>query len=270
MGRRHGTVSCYTGGCRRDECRAAQSAKRDYYRRQQAYGRPTSQLIDAEPVRAHVLQQLEAGVGYHYIAKRSRVSVSVVRRLLYGYPAPNARPMKRIKGTAALSLMAFTVATEELPGHTSVDAAGTRRRALAMARLGYPLSWQARRMGLEHSQFKKAVWAGRVSARTARLVRALYDELWDRPALASGVATRSSRWAESVGGLLPLQLDDELLDLSDADLEAELARQVDLMDDDELRRCTSAYRNEGERSPLIVAAAREWRRRLADAPAAAA
>lgn len=56
--------------------------------------------------------------------------------------------------------------------------------------------------------------------------------------------------------------DDDLLDLSDTELEAELERRARQMEDREVRAAQKAY-SRGDRSPLIVAATREHYRRKA-------
>ena len=262
----HGTLSCYKRGCRQPECQAANRRYDQQRRRNLAYGRPTTKLIDAEPVRQHVLTLKAAGLSVEQQSKLAKVPKPAIQRLLYGLQSQGRPPVKSMDPKNALPLLALTATIDTLPLIARIPPDGTRRRALAMAAIGHPLSWQA----AEVSQCSRHYWEAtlrnpKVTVDLARRVRDLYDRTWDRPAEDTHVTRRTARWARSQGGLLPMELDDDLIDLPEADLQAELARRVAAMDDAELRRCASAYKAEGDRTPLISAAARVWRRRLESA-----
>jgi hypothetical protein len=94
----------------------------------------------------------------------------------------------------------------------------------------------------------------------------VYDELWNQAPPQEtkqqrGAISRARGYARARGWLGPLAWDDDLIDLPPADLEAELARRAEAMTDEEVAAChTAAYRH-GDRSPLVLAGAREASRR---------
>jgi len=265
----HGTRAGYTYGCRQSCCRAAATADENRRSRLAAYGRPTTNLVDAEPVRQHVLRLKAAGFSVKALAEHTGVGQANIQRLVYGYPSANRKPAKRIRPETAAALLAARADMDSLPGFALIDSAGTRRRAMSLALLGHSLSWQGAQVGYRKEHYLRAVVAGpTVTAAFACKVRGLYDAWWDRPS-ESPRAVWVRQWAERSGALPPAAWDDDLIDLPEADLQAELSRRVDAMDDAELRRCSSAYKSDGDRTPLISAGAREWRRRLESDRAAA-
>lgn len=252
--RQHGTLSCYKGGCRRPECRAAEREYDREYRRRRAYGRPTTDLIDAEPARAHARRLLGLGWGRRQIAAITGGDLSA---LLYGRRSEGLEPLRRIGEMTSRRILAIPLVL--VPTGKRIDAAGSRRRAQALCLLGYPGTWQAERMGLNRGVVSRLIngtseW---VIARHAVAIRDLHAELWDEPAPLSRETNRVRSLATAKGYLPTLAFDDDLIDLPDADLEVELARRAADMDSAELYRCYRA-RLEGDRSPLIVAGAERY------------
>lgn len=247
MARRHGT-SGYTGGCRCEECKAAKRASlRDRYRRL-AYGRPTTDLVDAEPIREHLCALMVRGATLNQICDASGVSYGVLSRILY-------LGQKRVKSNSAGALLALSE-VDTSTSRAPVDAAGTRRRIQALAALGWSVTWQARQVGLhpiDYGQVSRGQIL-RVVASTAVKIRHLYDAHWNVVPPPGQPSSLARRRAAEKGWLPPMAWDDDLIDLPDADLEVELARRVAAMDSAELHRCYRASR-EGDRSPLIVAGA---------------
>lgn len=250
MARRHG-ASGYTGGCRCEECRAAKRTSLRTRYRLQAYGRPTTDLVDATPVREHIRSLMGKGATIDKISDESGVSYGALSRILY-------QGQKRVKGASADALLRL----REVDASTSmarVDAAGTRRRIQALAVLGWPVTWQARQVGVhavEYGEVSRGRHA-RVVASTAVKARSLYDEYWDVVPPVSQSSSVARGHALRKGWLPPLAWDDDLIDLPDADLAAELSRRTAAMDSAEVHRCYRASL-EGDRSPLIVAAAEEY------------
>lgn len=261
MARRHGT-SGYTGGCRCEVCKAAKRQSLRARTRMRAYGRPTTDLVDAEPTRAHLRHLLTGGATLDQIATEAGVSYGVISRILY-------QGQKRVKAnsaTAILNLREVDTSASRAP----VDAAGTRRRIQALAVLGWPVTWQARQVGVHEIEYGE-ISRGRhrrVAASTAAKTRALYDQYWDVTPPVSQPSSLARNRAAGKGWLPPLAWDEDLLDLPDADLQAEIDRRVAAMDIAELGRCYRAAREEGDRSPLIVAAADAYPRRRRAARAA--
>lgn len=247
---------CYRTGCAHPECRKANADYEKNRKRQIAYGR-WEPYVDAEPVRQHVLWLIGEGVP---VAKILPIypAVSV---LLYGRPSRGVAPTKKMRSESAEALLAVRPTLDMLGDLARVDAAGVHRRIQALCALGWSMSKVANRMGSAVYRVRQVMSESTVTARMHRKAIAVYDELsMVRPEGPYAVKTR--RWAERQGWLPPLAWDDDLIDLPDDEFEAELSRRVSLMDDEELRRCATAYKAEGEKSPEVVAAAREWRRRL--------
>lgn len=222
-----------------------------------AYGLWSS-YADAEVVRAHVAGLMARGLSRYAIADLAGVSPACVAGLMAG---------GHVRGPYAItakSLLAVTFDLDAIPGRASVDAAGTRRRVQALIAIGYSLSDQAAQLGRSVTNYYKVARNPRVSAETARAVRDLYDRLSETAAPPSSGATMARSMAARHGWPPPAGWDDDLIDLPDADLEAELCRRVALMDEGELRRCNHAHRRQGERSPLVVAASRECDRRRSE------
>ena len=258
MAREHG-LSSYTIGCRCSDCVTTGRAYNNERRRRIAYGRPTTDLIDAEPAREHVVRLLSLGWSRRQITS---ITGGDIAALLYGRPSEGLPPLRRISVQASRKILQIPL--ELVATDKRIPADGSRRRSQALCALGHSVSWQAAESGVARSVLSPLVNGDfrMVQARHAVAVRDLYAKWWDRPAAASRGASRVRGLALRKGYLPPLAWDDDLIDLPDEELEAELARRVSLMDDEELRRCSTAYKAEGEKSPEVVAAAREWRRRL--------
>lgn len=165
----------------------------------------------------------------------------------------------------AEAILAVEPTLDALPGGTVIDASGTRRRIQALVAIGWSQSKIAARLGWTPANLSALLRRDRTVAATARAVRDLYEELWDQAPPEDThrdkiAAARARNHATKCGWLPPAAWDDDLIDIPDDQLPAELARRVALMDEDELRRCASAVQK-GERSPLIRAAASEYRRR---------
>lgn len=264
MGRRHGS-SGYTGGCRCQTCKEGKRESLQAWRRTKAYGRPTTDLVDVGPARAHIQSLLASGVSLDQISEESGVSYGVVSRTLY-------LGQKRMKSNSAAAILALE-GVDTSVSRTVVDAAGTRRRVQALATLGWSVAWQARQVGMFPTDLH-AIARGDsgTTALTASRVRDLYDRYWGVvPELSQPVSVARNAAARR-GWLPPLAWDDDLIDLPEADLDAELDRRVAGMDLTELHRCYRAHNEWGDQSPLIVAGAKAFpgRRREARRERAAA
>ncbi|PZG49853.1 hypothetical protein C1I98_11090 [Spongiactinospora gelatinilytica] len=260
-----GTLARYVvDKCPCDACREANRVYEARRSRLIAYGqwRP---YVDAEPVRQHVQLLSEFGIGWKRAAQLAGVPNGSVSKLLYGGPGDRP-PSRGVRSETAARLLGVTPTLDLLGATVPVDAAGTRRRLQALVAIGWPQAQLAARLGMDPSNFGKTMQAPRVIAKTARAVRVLYDELWDQPPPETtsherGAAARARNHAAAREWLVPAYWDDDLIDVPDDQLDAELDRRVSLMDDAELRRCLSAVDHERDRSPLTRAGAKECRRR---------
>jgi len=122
------------------------------------------------------------GIGAARVAALAGVPHSSVGRLLYGRPAHNESPSRRIRTPTATRLLAVRYSQAALAPGATMDATGTRRRLQALVAIGWSGRALAGRLGIEPAHLSRILRGRRaVSAGTARGVRALYDELWDQP-----------------------------------------------------------------------------------------
>jgi hypothetical protein len=256
----HGTLNRYVSGrCRCQPCRDAKSAYARHRNRQLAYGRWEG-YVDAWPCRVHVQGLLDAGVTLGRIAVLAGLSASTVKRLMQGIPRSGGVRAERVRAETAEALLNVRADLDGLQDTAWIDSTGTRRRIQALAALGYSLKEQAEAIGRHATNFRLVLARETVLVGTARMVRDLYSAWSMTPAPATWMADRTRRRAASQGWLPPLAWDD-LIDLPDGELEEELRRRVALMDRYELQQCSEAAYRHGDKSPLVVAAAREFEKR---------
>lgn len=180
----HGSRARYKDEkCRCRVCRAANAASSARRRRAQAYGRPTTDLVDAGPARAHVLGLRAAGMGWQRVAAAAGVSGMTMSRLL-GYGGP---PQARVTAATAAAILAVRAEP------ALVDAAPTWRLVRGMVAAGYTKKWIAARLG----QTSGGLQLGRetVTRATAAAVAALAEEC----ALTPGPSARARAHAAARG-----------------------------------------------------------------------
>jgi transcriptional regulator with XRE-family HTH domain len=259
-----GTYAKYKlDGCRCYRCAAKASEYNLNRERAIAYG-TWNPFMDAEPVRQHIKHLGECGIGTRRVAALTGVSRTLITNLLHG--KPGKEPTRRVRTENARRLLALEPTLENVAPSTPVDSAGSHRRLQALVTIGWSQQKLAERLGLTRSNFGTMMKCKQVSAARALEIRALYDELWDQAPPEDThhekvAASRARNYAKARKWLPPMAWDDDLLDLSEADLNAELERRVSAMDDAELAHCRHARYRLGEVSPLVVAAAREYTRR---------
>lgn len=219
------------------------------YRRRRAAG--LTEMVAAGPVRAHVVALLAEGMTVKAVADSAGVTAPTLSALLRGQPSKGLAPTRRVTQTVAARVLAVRpvpprlrlVALDSDSDRRVVDATGTRRRVQGLVAMGRSVRSLADRLGMSHRQLRELVHGdGGCTARTARAVGRLYDELClvlpptATAAQRSGV-TRAKAWAASLGWVPPLAWDDDTIDDPAAvpDLGAAPRSLVDLDDDEYLR-----------------------------------
>jgi hypothetical protein len=212
----HGTHACYVlDRCR---CRPCARANADYEKhraRRHAYGRFDT-YTDAQPVREHVQRLMEAGVGLKRIATLAGVSQSALGKLIYG---TTTRPAS-VKTTqpVATRILAVRLTLDTYAPGARVPNVGTKRRLQALMAIGWSQTALANSIGMEVRNFNHLLHGKRaVTAKNARAVKDLYDELWNTTPDAptrwhAGAITRSLRYARTHGWPPPMAWDDDTLD----------------------------------------------------------
>ncbi|MFJ3089093.1 hypothetical protein [Streptomyces sp. NPDC086838] len=194
------------------EATARQARRR---RRAIAYGQWQPPFVDAEPVRQHVLALRATGMSLASIVQHTRVNSGSLDHLIYGKrPYP---PAVKIRTESAAAILAYWPTLDDYEDGAIIDATGTRRRMQALAAIGWPTTSVHQHVNHITAKAVERLRANeRVTARTARAVRDLYNRVSEKPAEAFGVApwvaertrgyARKFRWAN------PPAWDDDTID----------------------------------------------------------
>lgn len=237
---RRGRAICAIEGC--DEVVAGRGLCNTHFAthrsRMMAYGRWVPDRMPIEPVRERVLALRAAGIGAPRLAELSGVHIRTLENI-----TTHGKWVYRKTWDALMGLEvhhAWKVAADL----ASVDATGTCRRLQALAALGHPTVYIAGHLRTDSAGIVKLRNGTRVrvSARRARQIAALYDELWDQ----QGPCDRTRRNAASKGWRLPMWWDDDTIDdptaeptvgrekrLTSTELIADL-REIGVTDPDEI------------------------------------
>ncbi|MCU1620673.1 MAG: hypothetical protein JWR28_251 [Modestobacter sp.] len=172
----HGTRAAYVKDrCRCTECTAANTAASRTANRERTYGR-WQPFIDAGPVHDHLALLRASGIGVERIAALAGMSVSHIRELA----APDRRDSpvtRRIRPSTATRILSISVDHAERAPHSLVDATGARRRLEALIAIGWSPELLATELARRPSSLRRSMTSPSVTARTARDVAALYEEL---------------------------------------------------------------------------------------------
>ena len=215
----HGTRTAYVvDRCRCRSCRDANTAAARERGRQKLYGRYDG-LVDADEARAHLRKLMAAGMGRKRIAKVSGIAHGSISSIVYGKPAhdPKERrpPRKRITRDLHDRIMAVEL---DLADGVAIDGTGTARRLQALVAVGWSHGQLARRLGVAPANFvPKIHGTNQVTVATARAVRELYADLWNRQPNATtprqrAAITRAKAYAATHGWAPPAAWDDDEID----------------------------------------------------------
>lgn len=173
-------------------------------RRLIAYGR-WQPYVDPAPVREHIRALQAYGLSLDSIAVMAGEHPTALSVLMY----PGSREyVAGIRQERANRYLALRFNLDAIPDDNRLDACGTRRRLEALGRMGWSGVALANRLGITEQALSKFRTHPTVTARVARRIRDLYDELWDQ----QGGASKAQKWAERHGWAPPLAWDDETID----------------------------------------------------------
>jgi hypothetical protein len=192
MPRDHGYARYRLDGCRCYTCALARAEYDDRRNRLIAYGR-WQPFVPIEETQQRILSLHDLGYGDRTIATLAGIQRKTVRDIRIGRrhdPGRGNPPLTRIRTTTAAAIAAIAYDPLEAPDGTYVDATLTWQRITELLDTGYRRTEIARRLGKQ----THALQLGRrqVSARNARAVRDLHDELL-RPARTVTDATGHGR-----------------------------------------------------------------------------
>lgn len=184
----HRNLTCYTDfACRRPECVDRYNAWDLDRRTRQAEG-TWDNLIDAAPVRAHILALQTAGVLPNRIAKATGIPLQSIRDFI-GYG--RGRRYRTAPDTAAKIL----AVTAENTAPQYVDPTGTHRRIQALVAAGWPLISIDRRLGFKRERLRKILAEKTILGSTEQLIAATYGQLSHRKPERNGVPKRYAQQA---------------------------------------------------------------------------
>ncbi|MFP8944742.1 hypothetical protein ACLIYM_25365 [Streptomyces fenghuangensis] len=174
--RPHGYARYKLDGCRCYTCGWARARYEENRQRAIAYG-TWQPHVPAAPVREHITQLQQCGMGLRAIAAAAGVDRKRLQAILSGRPERGTGPQEKVRPALATAVLAVEPTLDTLGGSTVIGATGTRRRLQALIARGFPQAVLAARLGMTPGNFNSTLGRDRTIARTARAVRALYDEL---------------------------------------------------------------------------------------------
>lgn len=201
-------------GYKNYRCRCAQCTKAsaDYEVRRTrliAYGR-WDNLVDAEPVRQHIKTVLQpAGLGVDRITELAGLPPASLRQLIW--PRRGCKPTQRMRRDRAAAVLAIQPDLRAVADYTSVDPTETRRKAGALAAIGWSFAEQARWVGRTPCNYARSLRVDRVTARVAREVDALFEQWAGTPAPDTYRTRRVRKWAREQGFAPPQAWDDHTI-----------------------------------------------------------
>lgn len=191
----HGTLSrAKYHKCKCQPCRDYIAAYQRTRYRKIGYG-TWQPLVDAEPVRQHLLALNAAGLSYEVIAERTGLYTATVTGFVYDL-SPKIRRKKRTRPDTAAKILAVT-ADSVTPG--MVSAVGSVRRIRALAAVGFPMRSLAPRIGVAKTTVWRITQQTEVYRPTSRAVADCYTDLRDQRPEDHGIppwlAARTRQWA---------------------------------------------------------------------------
>ncbi|MCX4450634.1 hypothetical protein [Streptomyces sp. NBC_01789] len=183
----HNKLTCYIDyHCRRPECVERYTQQNRARRLAHANG-TWDKLIDAEPVRQHLLALHAAGISIYRVASLTGMDYKGVRIYTqHGYK--NSEPRRR-RITPEVAARILAIKAEDV-GPSKVDATGSRRRVQALAAIGWPGETVAVRAGLHPRHISTLLQQPTILASTAQGIADAYDDLRYRSARRNRVSKR--------------------------------------------------------------------------------
>ena len=172
------------------------------YRLRKARG--TTPRVPVDRARAHVRRLLKLGLTKEAIARAAGIAPGHAARIAFDSPADP--PKRLIDRRVERAVLAVTHMPH--PRQAVCLAIGARRRAEALAALGWSMTWQAQQLGKATANYCGEISKTRVSYPTWVAVRDLYD----RHCMTPGPSTKAASIAKARGWAPPLAWDDETID----------------------------------------------------------
>lgn len=170
----HDTTTCYTDyRCRLPECVERYNTRN----RERLHARRTgtyTALVDAEPVRRHILRLQRTGMGADSIAAAAGIPKQSILEFLRPLPTQGRGRRQRTSPTTAAKILAVTFEDRTLG---RIDATSTQRRIQALVACGWPVSHIARHAGLANENATDILRRRFVYVSTEKAIATTYETL---------------------------------------------------------------------------------------------
>lgn len=189
----HRNLTCYTDyQCRLPECVERYRIRdRDRYH---AIANGTWQpLLEAAPIREHLLELHTAGITIYRVSQLTGLTYKSVRAFTqhdYGNVAPRRH---RVTREVAAKILAINL-EEHTPG--TVSPVGSRRRFQALVAIGWPTFHTAVRADIHPSNRNSMFRFPVIRAVTAQRIAAVYDDMRHQAPAKYGIAATSIKRAK--------------------------------------------------------------------------
>lgn len=167
-------------------------------------------LVDAAPVRAHVLWLQASGIGIQRLIDIAPVGEGVLNGLMY-------KPSKYIQDANARALLAVQPGMDSLAPGARIPGVGTRRRLQALAAIGWPSSVIAERVDRTRGHIAAIRSAEMVTVRVAKEIAQLYQRMYyvrPQPATTDEriAVTHTLRWSARMLWVPPVAWTEATID----------------------------------------------------------
>jgi transcriptional regulator with XRE-family HTH domain len=186
------------------------SCYQTYRNKQVAYGRWQTVMVDAGPVRAHVLALKAAGVGDRRIGELSGVSRSALQKMSRNRAGTDEPLRTNVWRSTANRILAIPLEVDNRNYGVRIDATGSLRRLRALHAIGWTQTEIARRIGWTLANLNRYFISDpdRINRSTAVGIARVFNELQ----LTPGPSDRARRHARKHGWAPPLAWDEDAID----------------------------------------------------------
>lgn len=170
-------------------------------------------FVPAGPVREHIKALQTAGMPVSALTKRLNLTPTAFDHMMCGR---NGVLSQQVRRETAEAVMSYWPTLADFPDMSRIDATGTRRRVQALMRLGWPQRAMAQHAGIRERQLSHVLQGERLTARMARVVAGVYDDLWNKTPEHHGVTLHAAHQTRVTalrrGYVGPLAWDDDTID----------------------------------------------------------
>lgn len=213
--RPHGYARYRLDGCRCYVCAFARS-RYDENRAKAITAGTWHPWTDAEPVRIHIRHLQSCDMGLRAIAIAADINRKQLQHILNGRPERGTGPQEKVRPALAVAVLAVEPTLDNLAAYCVISAAGTTRRMQALVAGGWPQQRLADAMDWLPTNVSHLMTAATVTAKNARLVRDVYDQLWNVDPASHGASpagiTRAKERAEAARWAPVGAWDDDSID----------------------------------------------------------